>query len=60
MKVENSDTYTITNVSRDNSGEYKCSLIDDPTMEATKEISVKCKRPKHIIFLEKYFCNFAT
>uniref|UniRef100_A0A671Y5I5 Activated leukocyte cell adhesion molecule b n=1 Tax=Sparus aurata TaxID=8175 RepID=A0A671Y5I5_SPAAU len=41
MKVENSDTYTITNVSRDNSGEYKCSLIDDPTMEATKEVSVK-------------------
>ncbi|XP_073344637.1 CD166 antigen homolog A-like [Pagrus major] len=41
MKVENSDTYTITNVSRDDSGEYKCSLVDNPTMEASKEIAVK-------------------
>lgn len=41
VKVENADTYTITNVSRDTSGEYKCSLIDNPTMEASKDISVK-------------------
>lgn len=43
VKVENADTYTITNVSRENSGEYKCSLIDDPTMEASEDITVKCK-----------------
>ncbi|XP_028321209.1 CD166 antigen homolog isoform X2 [Gouania willdenowi] len=40
VKVENADTYTIVNVSRDTTGEYKCSLIDDPTMEASKEITV--------------------
>ncbi|XP_070761638.1 CD166 antigen homolog A-like [Enoplosus armatus] len=41
MKVEDGDTHTITNVSRDTTGEYKCSLIDNPTMEASKEITVK-------------------
>ncbi|KAM4743075.1 CD166 antigen homolog A-like isoform 1-T2 [Anableps anableps] len=40
VKVENSDNYTITNILRNNSGEYKCSLIDDPSMEATKNITV--------------------
>ncbi|XP_068441082.1 CD166 antigen homolog isoform X2 [Clinocottus analis] len=40
VKVENTDTYTITNVSRDSTGEYKCSLVDDPTMEASKNITV--------------------
>ncbi|KAM9319004.1 CD166 antigen homolog A-like [Pholidichthys leucotaenia] len=40
VRVENSDTYTITNVSRDTSGEYKCSLIDDPSMEASENITV--------------------
>ncbi|KAM6933209.1 CD166 antigen homolog A-like isoform 2-T2 [Xenentodon cancila] len=38
--VENGDTFTITNVSRDTTGEYKCSLIDDPTMEASKNVTV--------------------
>nr|XP_046245332.1 CD166 antigen homolog isoform X2 [Scatophagus argus] len=41
VKVENADTYTITNVSRNTTGEYKCSLIDDPKMEASKDITVK-------------------
>ncbi|XP_068601858.1 CD166 antigen homolog [Brachionichthys hirsutus] len=41
VKVENADFYTITNVSRDTSGEYKCSLIDDPTMESSKDITVQ-------------------
>lgn len=40
VKVENTDTYIITNVSRDTTGEYKCSLVDDPTMEASKDITV--------------------
>ncbi|XP_078102093.1 CD166 antigen homolog A-like isoform X2 [Sander vitreus] len=40
VKVENADTYTITNVSRNTTGEYKCSLVDDPTMEASKDITV--------------------
>ncbi|XP_047450265.1 CD166 antigen homolog isoform X2 [Mugil cephalus] len=37
MKVENGDTYTIKNISRDTSGEYKCSLIDNPSMESSKK-----------------------
>ncbi|XP_039986060.1 CD166 antigen homolog isoform X2 [Xiphias gladius] len=40
VKVENADTYTITNVSRDTTGEYKCSLIDNPTLEASEDITV--------------------
>ncbi|CAJ1065270.1 CD166 antigen homolog isoform X4 [Xyrichtys novacula] len=41
VMVENTDTYTITDVSRDTSGEYKCSLVDNPTMEASEDIVVK-------------------
>ncbi|XP_063763577.1 CD166 antigen homolog isoform X2 [Eleginops maclovinus] len=40
VKVENADSYTITNVTRNTTGEYKCSLVDDPTMEASKDITV--------------------
>lgn len=40
VQVEDTDTYTITNVSRDTTGEYKCSLIDNPTMEASKDVTV--------------------
>lgn len=41
MPVENTDSYTITDVSRNTTGEYKCSLIDDPTMESSQEVTVK-------------------
>lgn len=41
--VENGDSYTMVDVSRDATGEYKCSLIDNPTMEAFAEVVVKCK-----------------
>nr|XP_020478090.1 CD166 antigen homolog isoform X4 [Monopterus albus] len=40
VKVENANTYTITNVSRDTTGEYKCSLIDNPLLEASEDITV--------------------
>lgn len=40
VTVENDNTYNITNVSRETSGEYKCSLIENPTMEASKDITV--------------------
>ncbi|XP_071390892.1 CD166 antigen homolog A-like, partial [Centroberyx affinis] len=40
VKVENSDAYTLTDVTRDTTGEYKCSLIDDAKMEASKNITV--------------------
>lgn len=61
MKVENADTYTITNVSRDTTGEYKCSLTDDPTMEASQDISVKCKSTINTCWVKnKNYCNFAA
>lgn len=41
--VENADSYTLVGVSRDATGEYKCSLIDNPTMEASEQVVVKCK-----------------
>uniref|UniRef100_A0A3P8WHH5 Activated leukocyte cell adhesion molecule b n=1 Tax=Cynoglossus semilaevis TaxID=244447 RepID=A0A3P8WHH5_CYNSE len=40
LSVENTNTYTLTNVSRSDAGEYKCSLIDDPTLEASKSIVI--------------------
>lgn len=49
VKVENANTYTITNVTRDTSGEYKCSLVDNPTMEASVEVVVKCKSAEMIV-----------
>lgn len=54
VKVENADTYTITNVSRDSTGEYKCSLTDNPALEASEYITVNCKKPKHcyVVLLE--------
>lgn len=62
MPVENADSYTMTDVSRNSTGEYKCSLIDDPTMEATEEITVKCKKPKQGLLYHKRrnHYNFAT
>ncbi|XP_061575507.1 CD166 antigen homolog isoform X2 [Cololabis saira] len=39
-KVENADTFSIINVSRDTAGEYKCALMNDPTMEASKNVTV--------------------
>lgn len=41
--VENGDSYTMVDVSRDATGDYKCSLIDNPTMEALAKVVVKCK-----------------
>lgn len=52
VKVENADTYTITDVSRNTSGEYKCSLIDNSTMEASKNITVKCKSANMLHFMK--------
>lgn len=41
--VENSDTYTLTAISRGAAGEYKCSLADNEKMEATENIVVSCE-----------------
>ncbi|XP_061683505.1 CD166 antigen homolog A-like isoform X2 [Syngnathoides biaculeatus] len=40
VPVKNTNTYTLTHVSRDTSGEYQCSLIDNPAMMASKNITV--------------------
>lgn len=40
MLVKNSDTYTLTAISREAGGEYKCSLADDEKMEASQNIVV--------------------
>ncbi|KAI4881739.1 hypothetical protein NFI96_033279, partial [Prochilodus magdalenae] len=40
VKVENSDTYMLTNVTRDTSGEYKCSLVDDDAKAESVNITV--------------------
>ncbi|XP_029964400.1 CD166 antigen homolog A-like isoform X1 [Salarias fasciatus] len=40
VTVKDGDTYAINNVSRDTTGEYKCSLIDDPSMESSEDITV--------------------
>lgn len=50
VKVENSDTYTMVDVTRDTTGEYKCSLVDNPTMEASEEVVVKCKSKAVLLF----------
>ncbi|XP_034068852.1 LOW QUALITY PROTEIN: CD166 antigen homolog A [Gymnodraco acuticeps] len=38
--VENSDTYTLTSISRETGGEYKCSLADNEKMESSQTIVV--------------------
>lgn len=43
MLVENSNTYTVSAISRQASGEYKCSLADNEKMEASQNVVVSCK-----------------
>ncbi|XP_076002611.1 CD166 antigen homolog isoform X2 [Genypterus blacodes] len=40
VKVKDADTYTITDVTRNSSGEYKCSLMEDGPMESSKNLTV--------------------
>ncbi|KAK9962044.1 hypothetical protein ABG768_007429 [Culter alburnus] len=39
--VENSNTYTLTNVTRANTGEYKCSLVNNEDMAESVSITVE-------------------
>ncbi|KAK7171690.1 hypothetical protein R3I93_004099 [Phoxinus phoxinus] len=39
--VENSNTYTLTNVTRESTGEYKCSLVDSEDKAASLPITVE-------------------
>lgn len=41
--VENSNTYTMNTIGRDAAGKYKCSLVADEKMEASRDIVVSCK-----------------
>ncbi|KAM9846844.1 CD166 antigen homolog A isoform 2-T2 [Aulostomus maculatus] len=40
MPVKNVDTYTVTDISREAAGEYKCSLADNEKMEAFQKVAV--------------------
>ncbi|XP_040908047.1 CD166 antigen homolog A [Toxotes jaculatrix] len=40
MQVENTDSYTLTAISREAAGEYKCSLPDNEELEASQSIVV--------------------
>uniref|UniRef100_A0A4W5QSD4 Activated leukocyte cell adhesion molecule b n=1 Tax=Hucho hucho TaxID=62062 RepID=A0A4W5QSD4_9TELE len=50
VKVENSDSYTVTDVTRNSTGEYKCSIIDNAKMEDSKNITINCKS----LFIYRY------
>ncbi|GLD72100.1 CD166 antigen homolog [Lates japonicus] len=43
MLVKNSDTYTLTAINREDTGEYKCSLSDNEKLEASQSILVNCE-----------------
>lgn len=43
MLVEKSDTYTLNEVTREATGEYKCSLTDNEKLEASQNITISCK-----------------
>lgn len=49
--VENSNIYTLTFITRDAAGEYKCSLADDEKMMASKHIAVNCECSVCVHFL---------
>lgn len=41
--IRSSNTYTLTDVRRNATGDYKCSLIDKKSMIASTAITVHCK-----------------
>lgn len=43
--IRSSNTYTLTDVRRNATGDYKCSLIDKKSMIASTAITVHCKSP---------------
>lgn len=43
VTTENSDTYTLHNVTRADSGEYKCSLVDNEGKTGSTSFTVMCK-----------------
>nr|XP_046153694.1 CD166 antigen homolog A [Oncorhynchus gorbuscha] len=40
VMVKDSDTFTLTAVTRNRTGDYKCSLVDDDKMEASEKVVV--------------------
>lgn len=55
VKVENSDSYTVTDVTRESTGEYKCSIIDNAKMEDSKNITINCKSLFIYRYLDQWF-----
>ena len=47
VNVVDSDSYTMTNITRDATGEYKCSLAEKPSLEASINLTVSCELLRH-------------
>lgn len=50
VTVTDKDVYTLTGVTRDDSGLYKCSLLDNDVMESTQIVTVSCEWEKDAFF----------
>lgn len=46
--IRSSNTYTLTDVRRNATGEYKCSLVDKKSMIASTAITVHCESPSSL------------
>lgn len=51
VTVTDKDVYTLTGVTRDDSGLYKCSLLDNDVMESTQIVTVSCEWGKRCFLL---------
>lgn len=49
VTTDQSDTYTLTNVTRANSGEYKCSLVDNEAKSGSTSFTVMCKSCEYFL-----------
>lgn len=50
VTVMDKNIYTLTGVTRDDSGVYKCSLLDNEVMESTQIVTVSCEWEKDALF----------
>ncbi len=48
--VMDKDVYTLTGVTRADSGIYKCSLLDNDVMESTQFVTVSCEWMNHALY----------
>ena len=43
VTVEDEDVYTLSNVTREKTGEYKCSPLDNASLLASHNITIHCE-----------------